>query len=249
MENSTPLSPEQQDLVASILGEYNTDADSLYVEAELPSRGIAYRGNTVTIRPFTFEDEKYALGPAAKMQTSNFVNLLLSRCVKGIDVEDLLLMDRDYLLFKLKELSTGETITAGVTCQACGAENTIDIQTSMLENKRVPEEMTYPMTVTLPKLGKELQIKPFRVSDERNLSNLETLSRNMWKNIESIEGITDGMVIAQVLGKLPVEDVHFLLKNLRLSEYGLQTQFNYLCGCGAETPMEVPFTESFFGGN
>lgn len=247
MENSTPLSPEQQDLVAALLGDFNTDADDLYVEVELPSRGIAYLGNTISIRPFTFEDEKYALGPAAKMQTSNFVNLLLSRCVKGIDVGDLLLMDRDFLLFKLKELSTGQKITAGITCNACGAENTIDIQTNLLENRRVPEDTKFPTTITLPKLGKELVIKPFRVSDERNLSNLDTLSRNMWKNVESIEGVTDGMVIAQVLGKLPVEDVHFLLKNLRLSEYGLQTEFNYLCGCGTESPMEVPFTESFFG--
>ena len=71
----------------------------------------------------------------------------------------------------------------------------------------------------------------------------------MWRFVEHINECSDKKVISDVIGKLPLRDIHALLEGIGQSQYGIDTKFLYKCdtiGCGCETKMEVPFDESFF---
>ena len=88
---------------------------------------------------------------------------------------------------------------------------------------------------------------PPRVKDEDFLTNFQLLTSNLWRFIEEIDGVSDETIINAIVEKLPVTDVHFILKTIGLQDFGLQTGLNYICACQHETEVEVSLTENFFG--
>ena len=88
---------------------------------------------------------------------------------------------------------------------------------------------------------------PPRVKDEVYVTTFQSLTSNLWRFIEEIDGISDEAVINAVVSKLPVQDVHFILKTIGLKDFGLQTGLNYICACQHEMEVEVSLTENFFG--
>jgi hypothetical protein len=241
MKNKSSLSPEQQSLVASILGEHLNEVSFSHVE--VPTKCKWYTTDSIGIRPFTFEDEKYVLNPAHK--NKNFLNLLLSRCIQGIEVEDLFLVDRDFLAYKIKEISTGSEVRMEIMCESCSNKNILEIDLNVLKSK--PVEGDIPIETMLPTLDKMVKIMPPRVRDEGFIGNFQALSSNLWRFIEEIEGISDVTVISAITEKLPVADVHHVLNALGLKGCGIQTSLNYICGCQHEMEVEVSLSENFFG--
>lgn len=242
MENSKNLSPDQLDAIKDILGD---KADTQYVTIELPSNGVAYQ-KEVQLRPFTFEDEKFAL--SNKVKKADFINILLDRCLKDIPLDSLLLCDKNYLVTKLKEISTGSDVSMLVKCEACGVESNVSVDLTLLKINSFEEEGEIPIKFKLESLDKEAVVRPARVQDEKHISTFETFSNNLWRFVESIHGVEDKAVLAEVLPKLPVQDVHKIMKYVNMSDYGIVDEFNYLCdSCGNQQIEEVPLTANFFG--
>ena len=244
MENKKVMTPEQEDAIKSILGDTKGDE---YVKVKLPTNGLAY-DSEVEIRPFNFSDEKFAL--KADVKRSDFMNVLLDRCIRGIDLDNLFICDKAFLIHKLKEISTGTEISLNIQCESCDKENSIQIDLTLLNETYMNENSEYPLRFNLKNLGKEVVVKVGRVKDEPYMQSFELLSNNLWRFIESINGIEDKTVIADVIPKLPVEDVHEIIKTINLSEYGIDPNFFYICtACGNKQEVEVPLTANFFGTN
>ena len=241
MKNQPSLTPEQQKMMASILGDHLSGPT--YVAVEVPTQCKWYNIDTIEVRPFTFEDERDVLSPANK--NKNFLNLLLSKCVKGIDIGDLFMIDRDFLAYKIKELSTGAQVRMEITCESCSKKSLLEVDLSVLKTK--PFDQDLPMETTLPQLKKSIKLMPPRVKDEDFLTNFQLLTSNLWRFIEEIDGVWDETVLNAIVEKLPVTDVHFILKTIGLQDFGLQTGLNYICACQHETEVEVSLTENFFG--
>jgi len=243
MSNENMLTPEQLEAVKSILGA--KDEAEQYEPIEVPTNCKWYETDTISMRPFTFEDEKAALHPMNK--SKNFLNYILEKCVRGVEIDSLFLVDRNYLAYKLKEISTGSSVRASIECDVCGRAGDLEIDLNILSI--TPVDIELPLEVTLPEIGKTIKIMPPKVRDEDFMLNFELLCQNVWRFVSEIDGISDGRVISAVLDKLPVQDMHFILKNISMSKFGLQNQITYLCGCGEEKLVEVPLTENFFGDN
>ena len=241
MENKTLLTAEQQSLMESILGEHM--AGPQFMAVEVPTKCKWYDVDNLMIRPFTFEDEKEVMSPIHKNE--NFLNLLLSKCLKGIDVRDLFMLDRDFLVYKIKEISTGSDVRMEVTCEMCSKKSLLEVDLSVLQSRSFTKKL--PIETTLPELKKSISLMPPRVKDENFVTDFQALTSNLWRFIEEIEGISDETVISAIVGKLPVQDVHFILKTIGLKDFGLQTGLNYVCACQHETEVEVSLTENFFG--
>jgi len=241
MENETSLTAEQQSLMASVLGDHL--AGPKFSKVEVPTKCKWYDVNSISVRPFTFEDEKSVLSPVHKNE--NFLNLLLSKCVKGIDVGELFMLDRDFLVYKIKEISTGSEIRMEITCEACSKKSLLEVDLSVLKSKAFTQKL--PINATLPELKKTIKLMPPRVKDEVYVTTFQSLTSNLWRFIEEIDGISDEAVINAVVSKLPVQDVHFILKTIGLKDFGLQTGLNYICACQHEMEVEVSLTENFFG--
>ena len=71
----------------------------------------------LTLRPITFEEEKQIITLAKKGEDPSMV--FLDKCVSKVDKSDILLVDKIYLLFKLRELSFGSVYKFVVGCPAC----------------------------------------------------------------------------------------------------------------------------------
>ena len=243
MENNATLTPEQLKAVAAILG--NKSEEKGFVKVEVPTKCRWYETDEISMRSFTFEDEKAALNPVNK--NKNFLNFMLERCVKGIEVDSLFLVDRNYLGYKLKEISTGSNIQVSLTCGNCGREGNLDVDMNILNINAV--DVDFPIEIDLEEIGKKAKIIPPKVRDEQFMINFELLCENVWRFITEIDGVSDGTILNAVIEKLPVKDIHAILKTVSMAKFGIQNEMNYLCVCGEEQVVEVPLTENFFGSN
>ena len=177
MENKKVMTPEQEAEIKSILGDTKGDE---YVKVKLPTNGLAY-DSEVEIRPFNFSDEKFAL--KADVKRSDFMNVLLDRCIRGIDLDNLFICDKAFLIHKLKEISTGTEISLNIQCESCDKENSIQIDLTLLNETYMNENSEYPLRFNLKNLGKEVVVKVGRVKDETYMQAFELLSNNLWRYI------------------------------------------------------------------
>jgi hypothetical protein len=213
----------------------------------LPSEGKFYedKNSQVTISPIKFEDEKQLV--SSYKNNVNPINLLLTKCVKNLDIQKLLLIDKLYLLLKIRQISYGESYPAIVTCPKCKSESEIEIKLNELLINPIPEDLTDPRELNLPKLNKKAKVRFPRVSDEAFLVSQQEIYNNVWRFVVELNGSTDPVFIAKAIPKLPIMDVKKLIKEIMREDLGLSPKFLLDCDkCGKISEMEVPINENFF---
>ena len=222
----------------------------LEIDVNLPSKCKFYTlpnpAANVSVRPMTFEDEK-AIATIKKSNNIDPINHLLTRCVNNLNVNELLMMDKLYLLYKIREVSYGPEYKINITCPKCNSESEVKIDISKLLLNEVPDDLTDPREVTLPAIKKNAVVRFPRLKDEKYINFLENKNVQFWRFIENIDGHKDKKVISKVLEKLPITDMHIIISELTKPEYGLDSKINFICGdCEAETVVDIPIGENFF---
>jgi hypothetical protein len=244
MSNLDKFQVDRESKLEQLFGSMPIEAD---VRIKLPTGARFYTGVSpeVTISPIKFEDEKQLT--VSVRNGINPINLILSKCVKGVDVNSLLLIDKLLLLLKIREISYGETYPAIVGCPRCGTESEINIDLSKLIVKEVPQEISDPREILLPKLNKTAKIRFPRVSDEQYLTTQEQIYNNIWRFVVELDGIQDPVLISKAIPKMHIRDVKFILNNIMRNDLGLDPKFILQCGsCGGESEIAVPINENFF---
>ncbi len=123
-----PVNPKQDPQGASIDAALksllsNVEDKKAWLPLTLPSMGFAGYSKEIRIRAFTFEDEKILRGIQNANQGDKVITQLISRCVEGVDVADLTIFDKTFLLFKLREISYGDEYNIEGECGGCGTPN------------------------------------------------------------------------------------------------------------------------------
>lgn len=244
MKELDPNKENRDSRLEQLFGELPTETETI---VNLPSEGRFYANKTsqVNITPITFEDEKQ-LSTSVKNRI-NPVNLIISKCTKGIDTNNLLLMDKLYLLLKIREISYGSKYPAGIACPKCSAETEVTIDLSDLITNKLDIELTDPREVTLPKLKKPVKVRFPRVYDEQYLNSQEQIYNNIWRFVTELNGIKDPVFINKAIPKMHIMDIKFMINHIMRPDLGLDPRFMYECGfCGATSEMAVPISENFF---
>lgn len=231
-----------------LLDEMFANSESLgEITIELPSRGKFYEAKgKITIDPLTFEEEQKIL--TSSKDGSELINMLIKKCVNGIDVDDLLLFDRYYLLMKLREASYGPEYKFSVTCPHCSNEAHSEINLSDgLNITPVEDDLTDPRAFKLPRLGVEAVVKFPRVRDEHFLATSEEANKNTFRFVKSIDGNDDPVFINKVLKRLSIVDMKTIVKEINRGEYGVDPRFVLECpSCKETTTMAIPLDIDFF---
>tara|TARA_R110002051_G_C8749435_1_gene500035 strand:+ start:1827 stop:2585 length:759 start_codon:yes stop_codon:yes gene_type:complete len=232
------------DMVEALLENLPSEQEEV---VELPSRNLFYvlkdPSEGVKVRPMTFSDEKAIV----QAKNKDSINVLLSRCVSNIDINQLLQFDKLYLLMKIREVSFGKDYTVDMVCNECGTDNTVTFDINSFACKYVPDELTDPREVFLDKIGKKAEVRFPRLLDEDFLSDSAKIMDNLWRFTMSIGGNTNKAVIAKVIQKLPSMDVHILMNEVFGDSYGLSTKGNFKCdSCAAVQITELPIGADFF---
>jgi len=240
----------KEDIINDLLKDLKEDEA---IKVELPSRGIGYSFESMEdpfayVRPMTFEDEKIL----SKIKKSSFdiVNTLLERCISNLNIADLYIFDKLFLILKLRQISYGEFYESDLVCPSCGSEGKLKVNIEDLQVNSVPEDFTPTVTVTLPKLNKEIEISRVRIKDERYTHDSDHLEANLWRFIKRIDTVKDPVIISEVLKKLPLVDIKTILKVIGSDEYGVIPKIIYGCSrCKVESIVNLPIDSNFFNVN
>jgi hypothetical protein len=223
-------------IVADLLSEVPTHSSK---EVTLPSGGVA------KIRPITFEEERDIIRANAT-QGVDIATVLISKCVEGIEDSEILLVDKLYLLFKLRELSFGAVYDFVVGCPGCKRENNISVDLNNMPVVSLESE-DGTETIELPMCKKQVKVRLASVADEKFMANTESLMDNLWRFIIQFDEYDNEMVIQQVIRKLPAGDVTKLVNTITCKGYGLTTDVRVICShCGHDSVMELPLNQNFF---
>jgi hypothetical protein len=210
---------------------------------DLPSKGKFYNGfNGVSVSPLLFEDEQRIL--ISKNKNSNPMNEILAKCVKGVQVADLLSFDKLFLLLKIKEISYGPEYKFQIICPNCGAnvDSTLDVSKHFTINY-AEDTLTDPREITLPILKTKDKVRFPRSREDDNVNDL-------YRFIISINDNEDPVFIAKAIKKMHIRDLKTLHKHINRFDLGIDTRFNFQCPhCEHEQVMGVPFDANFFSVN
>lgn len=217
------------------------------ISVDLPSKGRFYKNfSGVKVKPLLFEDEQRIL--SLKNKNSNIINEILSKCVIGISISEMLEMDRTYLLLKVKEISYGPKYEFPITCPHCG--NNTDVSMDLLKAVQVnyiTDDLTDPREVVLPKLQVKAKVRFPRVSEEALLNDTDNILTNLNKFVLSINDNDDLIFIAKAIKRMSIMDLKVMAKEIGRKEFGVDTRFVFDCPhCKQSTLLEIPFGPNFF---
>lgn len=214
---------------------------------EVPSKSKFYNNARITLKPMTFEDEKAMV--LAKKNKADVINVLLSRCLEGVKIQDLLIIDKLYLILKLREISYGDNYSATVNCAKCAAENRLNFNLSDLPINFLDDKIQEETEIELPVTKLKLKIRVPTVEDEKYLTTDVGLFDNVWRFVVSIQGLEDPVVISKFISdpRVPLKDMHAITDIISLKDYGVQTTVRFDCEkCTQPNIIGLPIGPDFF---
>ena len=121
-------------------------ADYYYEKVELPSRGRFYENlKEVHLRPMTGVEQDI-LTTERLIKEGKALDMVLSNCLREkVDIEELLVADYMYLLFKLRVLTYGDEYRFEMKCPQCGAINDVEIVLNVEEGVREGDIESEPL--------------------------------------------------------------------------------------------------------
>ncbi len=261
----TTNDPALQELLAGLTTQH-------YEEVVLPSLGRFYstdqprvpHNGRLHIRPMTGQEESI-LSTVRFMRQGRGLEMIFNNCIQeDIDPEQLLSVDRTYLLIYLRGISYGNLYDVKVTCPECNTsfDHEIDLN---LDVKFCPDNFDVSsLTQTLPESGYKFQYRLMNGHDETEVGNhRDKVSRGgpntiddtfLFRSSLSIEWIgTSTTTISEkhgiraLLGQLPAKDVNHIRNVLANPPFGTDTSLGMLCAsCYGEFNMELPYDANFF---
>jgi hypothetical protein len=240
----------------------------------VPSKNKFYEGLDETfqfeVRSMTVQEQKSLLSMNANNVDDTILKIVRS-CVTNIDISqlDLLIMDRDYLLYEIRQLTYGEDLTIDFTCSNCGEKNEVVSNLSLLDIKYIEEpkeevlnRMKYQSKYIIDEETNEpIEIQFFfptvkSVREMNMLMKSKKNSRDMMiytSIVSSILSINGEPVSFQVkkdllnlFMNLPANEITEITKLLK-HDYGVQQTVTHTCGvCGTENEVGILNVDFFF---
>tara|TARA_R100001509_G_scaffold43822_4_gene23762 strand:- start:1946 stop:2701 length:756 start_codon:yes stop_codon:yes gene_type:complete len=234
----------RDDALDALFKDYQNEPVTI---TNLPSKGKFYSGyQGIELKPLTFLDEQKIL--SSKGANVDIVSKLLEKTVEGVDIEELLSMDKMFLLMKVRELSYGDKYDFNITCPNCTSE----IQTSLnlsenLNMTQVPDDLSDPREIMLPRLKVKAEVRFPRSREEVLLSSPEEVYKNMYRFVVSVDDNPDPVFISKALKRMHIQDVKTIMAELNKGEYGVNPRFIFECPeCSHTETMAIPMDVNFF---
>ena len=231
-----------------------------------PTTSNMHGRNILNIKAMTAREEDI-LTSRALINQGTVITHLLNSCLidKDVDVDDLLLGDRNALMISVRITGYGSHYPAAVVCPACSAQQTFDFDLSELEVKRLGIEPISPgsnlFEYVLPVSGKTVHFKFLTGHDEREMSltaerkkklmpgaKVESLVTGRLEHvIESIDGVTDRNKINMFIQNMPALDSRKLRTYIDENEPGIDMNAWMECQqCSTESQVPLPVGIGFF---
>lgn len=273
--SSTPQVEKQEEPTGAFSFDFSMPTEFV----ELPSKGVYYpkdhplHGKTVVeIKHMTTKEEDI-LNSQTLIKQGIVFDRLLSSIVqdKSVNVESLLIADKNALLVATRRLNYGELYQPTVSCPKCNTPGEQNFDLSECGGVALEEDITEDLELDvksteqgtfiiqkLPTTKWDVEVKPITGKEEkkylkyienRKKANLNegVLSSQMLQYIVSINGVAEKSTIARAIEVMPAKDSKVLRNVYKkiIPSYNMQVSFE-CSSCGHEERMDMPLTAEFF---
>jgi hypothetical protein len=223
----------------------------------LPSKGWFYSPDnplsegTLELKMMTAREEDI-LTSRNLIQKNIVLDKLLESVVinKAINLDEMLICDRNAAFFAIRRLAYGDEYNARVTCGRCGKENDVVIDLAKMDNRPFEFEK-YPrgennFTFKLPTSGVTITFKLLTKKDENSIE--QQLAGHI---VTSIDGNTEKNTVRKFVNdQLLSKDSLALRRYIRETMPDIDATFDFSCSeCGLQRKEETPMGVSFFWPN
>jgi len=241
---------------------------------ELPSQGLFYPEDhplhgvdAVEIRFMTAKDED-TLSSQALIRKGVALDRLLQDIVidKRINVDDLLVCDKNAIIIKARVTGYGEDYKTKVTCPSCSSSVDYTFNLSDLDIITADDlsEAGYSLCsegtfdAELPKSKVTVKLKLMTGRDEKFLIKASkkskgknsvdrTLTNQLKAIIKSVEGRSERPIINDFVDMMPAIDSRHLRNYYSVRVPRIDMTREFVCQeCGHDTDLEVPLSVDFF---
>lgn len=255
-------SPQLKDLLDNLM-----ERGVIYDEIVLPSKGAFYNGTdgpangVLHIRAMTGEEEQILSTPRY-VKRGTAINMIFQRCLKeNIKTDNLLTLDRTYMLIWLRGVSYGHEYEVDIKCPECDKKFSHTINLNELMVNYCPDDFTPPLTDILPKSEYNFIWHLPRGMDENKVQEYrdkrmkefgdngidDSIIYRMALMLDEIEGVKDKTELMLLLKKLPTQDVSYLRSLVLDTPFGVDTKCQITCkSCYHDFEVELPLEASFF---
>lgn len=223
---------------------------NLYLK-EFPSKGLLYdKEASIRIRPLNVQELKY-LTTINEQNCTDLINEILLKCIilDKIKFEDLLISDREYLVYWLRSNSftNNSGYTMNVSCEKCGEEYKKEIELTEFPIKYLEDTNNANRTIYLPDSNIQLCLKQPRITDlRRQFKDIEIES--FLRYIEIDEYNED--ILINFLLKLSALDYTILKNNIEEMYIGFERIITDYCPkCGEAKQYTIQMTDKGLFGN
>ena len=238
----------------------------------VPSEGKVYPANSplhlckvLEIKAMTAHEEDI-LTSRALIQQGSVIKNLIESCLlnKNIDVNEMLLGDKNAVMVAIRVTGYGADYAASVTCPSCSKSSSQNFNLSELEIKRLEIDPVAPgenlFSFRLPVTKKDVQFR-FLTGDDENEINITSdrrrkmmaggvgsnITTRLLHQIASVDGITDKNKLNTFVKNMPAQDSRRLRKYVDDHEPGIDMKAWMACSsCGTDSKVSLPLGSNFF---
>lgn len=269
--------PQNNQSIESIQGQTDkfqemmsqlTSQSQIYETITLPSLGKFYNGTDgpvdgkLEIREMTGNEEQI-LATSRFTRRGEAVDMIFNSCIRGgYRSENLLSIDRKFLLFYLRGISYTENYEVEITCPNCQTKFPYNIDLNTLNVEFCPDNFSntsmkgvlpvskFPYNYRLARGIDEKSIQDHRARKSKfNNNNAldDSLIYTLSVLIEDINGITDKLAIQQLLKSMRTQDLTELRNQINDPPFGVETEIDIECtSCLEKFDIDLPIDTNFF---
>jgi hypothetical protein len=237
----------------------------------LPSSGLVYPKDnplhgqeTVDIRAMTAREEDI-LTSRALIKKGTVITELIRSCLvdKRVDVDSMLVGDRNAVMVALRVTGYGAGYNAEVTCPECSESSKQEFSLLELPIKRLETEPVNPgeniFDFDLPITRKKVRFRLLTGRDELEIATISDRLKKQGQKTDSlvttrllhtvlaVDGITDKVKVQSFVRNMPAGDSLALRKYMDKVEPGIEMKAWMECpSCGESSEVRLPMGASFF---
>lgn len=255
-------SPELQALINNLKPKAGT-----YEPIKLPSLGRFYddtngpASGILNVRPMTGEEEQILATPRF-VRKGIAINMIFQRCIQeDFRAEDLLTVDRTYLLIWLRGISYTPEYDVEVKCPYTEKKFMTTINLNGLDVEECPNDYGPELIDTLPSTGYSFSYRLSTGRDEQEIQEYrdrrmkmfgdnatdDTLLHRTAMLLMNVEGVTDKKELQMLVKQLPINDVAHIRNCVNEPPFGVETTIQVVSPyANEEFEIELPLEANFF---
>lgn len=260
----------KEQLAAGQIPTRQINADIPTEEIELPSQGRYYpeghplSSGKITLRYPTAREEDI-LTSKTLIQKGTVIDVFLQTLVadKTINLDDMILGDKNALVIASRIMAYGKDYPVDVSCPACRALNKIVIDISELQPKEIEgleKISSNDFEITLPASKANVRFKVLSQRDDKEVDSILKQTKKSFSiqtspeittrlrvAIISINGNEDRMEIKRFVDTMLTLDSKALRDEIGRLSPDIEMNFPFQCEeCGHEERMNMPLGINFF---